>query len=131
MLRIFRMKLIARSRFRADSTAFRPIQPPPARPNGGRSDHVPQVRRFDFRTGRWRNARYGEFAGVRMFTGVKVFSATKAKERDDLGEQVTRWLRANADLQIVDRTVMQSSDNEFHCLTVVIFYKPRNGAKKG
>ena len=62
-----------------------------------------------------------------MFTGVKVFSATKAKERDDLGEQVTRWLRANADLEIVDRTVTQSSDNEFHCLTVVLFYKPRNG----
>jgi hypothetical protein len=60
-----------------------------------------------------------------MFTGVKVFSATKAKERDDLGEQVTRWLRANADLEIVDRTVTQSSDNEFHCLTVVLFYKPR------
>jgi hypothetical protein len=65
-----------------------------------------------------------------MFTGVKVFSATKAKERDDLGEQVTRWLRANADLEVVDRTVTQSSDNEFHCLTVVIFYKPRNGVKK-
>jgi len=60
-----------------------------------------------------------------MFTGVKVFSATKAKERDDLGEQVTRWLRANADLEIVDRTVMQSSDNEVHCLTVVLFYKPK------
>jgi hypothetical protein len=60
-----------------------------------------------------------------MFTGVKVFSATKARERDDLGEQVTRWLRANVDLEIVDRTVTQSSDNEFHCLTVVIFYKPR------
>ena len=65
-----------------------------------------------------------------MFTGVKVFSATKAKERDDLGEQVTRWLRANADLEIVDRTVIQSSDNEFHCLTVVLFYKPRNGSAK-
>ena len=65
-----------------------------------------------------------------MFTGVKVFSATKAKERDDLGEQVTRWLRANADLEIVDRTVTQSSDNEFHCLTVVIFYKPRTAASK-
>jgi len=25
-----------------------------------------------------------------MFTGVKVFSATKAKEREDLGEQVNR-----------------------------------------
>jgi hypothetical protein len=62
-----------------------------------------------------------------MFTGVKVFSATKAKERDDLGEQVTRWLRANADLEIVDRAVMQSSDNEFHCLSVVLFYRPRNG----
>lgn len=61
-----------------------------------------------------------------MFTGVKVFSATKAKERDDLGEQVTRWLRANADLEIVDRIVTQSSDNEFHCLTVVLFYKPKN-----
>ncbi len=60
-----------------------------------------------------------------MFTGVKVFSATKAKERDDLGEQVNRWLRANADLEIVDRTVAQSSDNEFHCLTVVLFYKPK------
>jgi len=60
-----------------------------------------------------------------MFTGVKVFSATKAKEREDLGEQVNRWLRANADLEIVDRTVAQSSDNEFHCLTVVLFYKPR------
>ena len=67
-----------------------------------------------------------------MFTGVKVFSATKAKERDDLGEQVTRWLRANADLEIVDRNIMQSSDNEFHCLTVVLFYKPKskNGGSK-
>jgi len=64
-----------------------------------------------------------------MFTGVKVFSATKAKEREDLGEQVTRWLRANSDLEVVDRTVMQSSDNEFHCLTVVLFYRNRAGAK--
>jgi hypothetical protein len=64
-----------------------------------------------------------------MFTGVKVFSATKAKEREDLGEQVNRWLRANSDLEVVDRTVMQSSDNEFHCLTVVVFYRNRAGAK--
>ena len=66
-----------------------------------------------------------------MFTGVKVFSATKAKERDDLGEQVTRWMRANSDLEVVDRSVTQSSDNEFHCLTVVIFYRPRTSAKQG
>jgi hypothetical protein len=59
------------------------------------------------------------------FTGVKVFSATKAKERDELGETITRWIRANADLQIVDRVVRQSSDDEFHCVTVILFYKER------
>ena len=36
-----------------------------------------------------------------MFTGVKVFSATKAREREELGENVTRWLKSNADLEIV------------------------------
>ncbi len=59
------------------------------------------------------------------FTGVKVFSATKAKERDELGETVTRWMRSNADLEIVDRVVTQSSDDEFHCLTIILFYRPR------
>lgn len=59
------------------------------------------------------------------FTGVKVFSATKAKERDELGETVTRWLRSNADLEIVDRVVRQSSDDEFHCVTIIIFYRQR------
>ena len=58
-----------------------------------------------------------------MFTGVKVFSATKAKEREDLGENVTRWIKSNSDLEIVDRIVMQSSDNEFHCYSLVIFYR--------
>ena len=26
------------------------------------------------------------------FTGVKVFSATKAKDREELGEHITRWI---------------------------------------
>jgi len=60
------------------------------------------------------------------FTGVKVFSATKAKERDELGETITRWIRANSDLQLVDREVRQSSDDEFHCVTVILFYKERS-----
>jgi hypothetical protein len=59
------------------------------------------------------------------FTGVKVFSATKAKEREELGETITRWLRANPDLEIVDKVVSQSSDNEFHCLSFVFFYRQR------
>ncbi len=57
------------------------------------------------------------------FTGVKVFSATKAREREDLGDSISRWLQANSDLEIVDRVVAQSSDNEFHCLTIVLFYR--------
>jgi hypothetical protein len=60
------------------------------------------------------------------FTGVKVFSATKAREREDLGESVTRWLRSNADIEVVDRVVTQSSDDEFHCLTIVLFYRQRS-----
>jgi hypothetical protein len=60
-----------------------------------------------------------------QFTGVKVFSATKAKEREELGETITRWIRANPDLEIVDRVVTQSSDDEFHCLTIVLFFRQR------
>ena len=56
------------------------------------------------------------------FQGVKVFSATKAKERELLGEEVTRWIRANPDAEIVDKIVTQSSDSEFHCLTITLFY---------
>jgi hypothetical protein len=66
--------------------------------------------------------------GTVSFTGVKVFSATKAKEREELGENVTRWLRSNADFEVVDRVVTQSSDNEFHCLTIVLFYREKGAA---
>jgi len=59
------------------------------------------------------------------FTGVKVFSATKAKEREELGEVITRWLKANPDLEVVDRVVSQSSDDEFHCLSIVFFYRSK------
>ncbi len=59
------------------------------------------------------------------FTGVKVFSATKAREREEMGETITRWLRANTDLEVVDKVVSQSSDDEFHCLSIVFFYRQR------
>lgn len=59
------------------------------------------------------------------FTGVKVFSATKAREREELGDAITRWMRDNPNLEVVDREVRQSSDNEFHCLSILIFYRPR------
>jgi hypothetical protein len=61
-------------------------------------------------------------------TGVKVFSATKAKEREALGENVTNWIRGNPDCEIVDKIVTQSSDSEFHCLTITLFYKRKEAA---
>jgi hypothetical protein len=33
------------------------------------------------------------------------------------------WLRANADIRIVDKVVTQSSDREFHCLTITLFFQ--------
>lgn len=56
------------------------------------------------------------------FTGVKVFSATKAKEREELGEKVTLWLANNPSVAVQEKVVTQSSDREFHCLTITLFY---------
>jgi hypothetical protein len=62
--------------------------------------------------------------GVRdMLMGAKVFTATKAKDREELGEVLTRWLRANPQAKILDKIVTQSSDSEFHCLSITVFYE--------
>ena len=58
-----------------------------------------------------------------QYTGAKVFSATKALEREGLGGKVTRWIADNPDAVIVDTVVRQSSDEQFHCLTIIIFYR--------
>ena len=55
--------------------------------------------------------------------GAKVFTATKARDRDGLGEVLTRWIRENPKAQIIDKIVTQSSDREFHCLSITIFYE--------
>jgi len=59
--------------------------------------------------------------------GVKVFSATKARDRDELGERITDWLRAHPSFEMLDVVVTQSSDAEFHCLTITLFYRHRPG----
>lgn len=60
------------------------------------------------------------------FTGVKVFSATKARERELISDRINEWLdEATRTYEIVDKVVTQSSDREFHCLTITIFYKPK------
>ncbi|RMG94772.1 MAG: hypothetical protein D6705_15195 [Deltaproteobacteria bacterium] len=57
------------------------------------------------------------------FTGVKIFSATKAREREEISDRITDWIAANRNLEIVGKDVLQSSDNAFHCLTIVLYYK--------
>jgi hypothetical protein len=60
--------------------------------------------------------------GGRPFNGVKVFSATMAQERDQLGERITTWLKDRPQVQVVDTIVTQSSDESFHCLAITLFY---------
>jgi folate-dependent tRNA-U54 methylase TrmFO/GidA len=62
-------------------------------------------------------------AGKHMFTGVRVFSTTLARDREQMGENITRWIKENPNLEIVEKEVTQSSDKEFHCLTITLFYR--------
>ena len=63
-----------------------------------------------------------EHLGQVVYQGAKVFSATKAKEREGLGEHVTMWIRENPNIKIQHTTITQSSDSEFHCLAIIIFF---------
>jgi hypothetical protein len=61
--------------------------------------------------------------GMDGFTGCKVFTATKHNERRALGEEVTAWIKGDGkECQIVDKIVTQSSDSEFHCIAITLFY---------
>jgi folate-dependent tRNA-U54 methylase TrmFO/GidA len=60
-----------------------------------------------------------------IFTGIKVFSTTLARDREQMGETITRWLKDNPNVEIVDKMVTQSSDKEFHCLTITLFYRQK------
>jgi hypothetical protein len=63
-----------------------------------------------------------------QFTGIKVFSTTLARDREMMGETITKWLKENPNAEIVDKVVTQSSDKEFHCLTITLFYRQKNSA---
>jgi hypothetical protein len=63
---------------------------------------------------------------VTNFTGVRVFSTTLARDRENMGENITKWLKENSNVEILDKVVTQSSDKEFHCLTITLFYRPKS-----
>lgn len=59
---------------------------------------------------------------MKVFNGLKVFSATMIADRQLLGESVTKWIRDNPHCEIVDKTITQSSDDKFHCIAITLFY---------
>ena len=62
---------------------------------------------------------------MESFTGVKVFSTTLAREREVMGEAIGRWLAQNPGLEIVEKVVKLTSDRQFHCLSITLFYRER------
>lgn len=55
------------------------------------------------------------------WNAVKVFSATMARGRGQLGERVTEWISKNR-VTPLDCVIRQSSDSEFHCISLIVFY---------
>jgi len=51
---------------------------------------------------------------------VKVFTATRARDRESLGEVITAWIAQNPSVRILKTVVALSSDSEFHCLSIVL-----------
>jgi hypothetical protein len=61
---------------------------------------------------------------------VKVFTATKARDRDEIGPRATAWLRTNPELVVVDKQLRLSSDSEFHCLSLVLFCRKQKRRRR-
>lgn len=53
---------------------------------------------------------------------VKVFSATDASERMELGELMTRWLAEHPDIEISDVVVVQSPHRNGSCVSIALFF---------
>jgi len=64
---------------------------------------------------------------MERFNQVKVFSVVDASARQTLGDEINRWIGEQGDrIEIVDKAVIQSSDNEYHCLTIILFCRRRD-----
>lgn len=65
------------------------------------------------------------------FDAVKVFSVTKFRDRRALGEEITEWIASHPELRALGCVVTQSSDSEFHCLTLTLFLEALTAVPKG
>jgi len=51
---------------------------------------------------------------------VKVFSVATVTVREEIGEQVTAWLAAHPAVRVLKTVVTLSSDQKFHCFSIVL-----------
>jgi len=58
-------------------------------------------------------------------SAVKVFAATKQRDREELGDRVAAWVNANSQLEVLQVVVSLSSDRKFHCLSMVLLCADR------
>ena len=59
-----------------------------------------------------------------MLEGIKIFSSTTPDKRNTLGETATAWLTEQRSRIVIDGfKVMQSSDAEYHCVSIMVFYR--------
>lgn len=71
------------------------------------------------------------------YDGIELFSATKFQDRDNLGKKVSGWIQTNPSLKVVATVITQSSDEQFHCVCITLFfkgkvtvpYRPDNGGR--
>ena len=42
-----------------------------------------------------------------------------------MGDAVGRWIAEHPELETVDHEVRQSSDRQFHCLSIIVYYRER------
>jgi hypothetical protein len=58
---------------------------------------------------------------MEQIAAIKVFTATRANDREALGGKLTSWLDAHPEYVVIRAAVRQSSDASFHCLSIVLF----------
>ena len=66
---------------------------------------------------------------MNAFDGVQTFVATMYAQRQVLGETVSQWLeeaRRRPGFEVVDVVVRQSSDEAYHCISIIVFYVEGN-----
>lgn len=51
---------------------------------------------------------------------IKTFTATRHEDRMNLGDVVTTWLRKETGFNVSEIRTLQSSDQSYHCLSIVV-----------